>query len=106
MQERARVQLRSLGVPLDGRRIATYSGGERQRIALARALAVDPTVVLADEPTASLDAAARERLVDDLVGVVRENGSTLVCVSHDRALLDVMDKVVTIADGRLSMGAL
>lgn len=98
----AAAQLSRLG--LDGtatRRSDSYSGGERQRIAVARALATDPDVILADEPTASLDRSNADRLADDLVALARVEGRTLVTVSHDPALHARVDRVLDIADGRL-----
>lgn len=89
---------------VDPRRSDTYSGGERQRIAVARALASDPAIILADEPTASLDRANADRLSDDLVQLARTSGRTLIAVSHDPALHDRADRVIDIRDGRI-MGA-
>ena len=91
--------LTGLGVPTDARTVTTFSGGERQRVAVARALAHDPGIVLADEPTASLHREAADALIDDLVGRVRARGRTLVAVSHDDRLLDRMDRVLEIRDG-------
>ncbi len=105
MRQRAAQRLADLGVPGGRRAARTYSGGERQRIALARALAADPGVILADEPTASLDAAAKAQLIGDLVGAARAGGKTLIAVSHDTALLEAMDRVVTLEDGALVPGA-
>lgn len=102
IRARAAAQLARLG--LDGtaaRRSDSYSGGERQRIAVARALATDPAVILADEPTASLDRANADRLADDLVALARVEGRMLVTVSHDPALHARADRVIDIADGRL-----
>jgi putative ABC transport system ATP-binding protein len=102
LSEKARRELQNLSVPVDGgRRAQTYSGGERQRISLARALANDPGVILADEPTASLDKETKDRLVDDLVRLVREKGKTLVAVSHDRELIARMDRTITIENGQV-----
>ena len=98
--ERAAGALQSLGLdPQDPRRASTYSGGERQRIAVARALAQRPAVLLADEPTASLDRAAAERLISDLLAVVRDHGLGLICVTHDDALASRLDRVLTLTDG-------
>lgn len=103
IRDRAAAHLSRLGLDgADTRRSDSYSGGERQRIAVARALAADPDVILADEPTASLDRANADRLADDLVALAREEGRTLVTVSHDPALHARADRVLDIADGRLA----
>ena len=107
LRERAAAGLRALGLdPRASRPVASFSGGERQRVAVARALAGGAGILLADEPTASLHRAAADRLADDLVRLVRETGATLVAVSHDDALIARMDRVLTIADGRLADDAL
>lgn len=94
--------LTSLGLGADrDRRVDSFSGGERQRVAVARALAHDPAIVLADEPTASLDRASGEHLIADLLRLVREDGKTLVAVSHDEALLAQMDRVLHLQDGQI-----
>lgn len=99
---RAAEMLDRLAVPRAARSVASFSGGERQRVSVARALAGDPAVILADEPTASLDRAAADRLVDDLVGLARQFGKTLIAVSHDPAVHASMDRLIDIADGRLA----
>ncbi|WBU59744.1 ABC transporter ATP-binding protein [Paracoccus albus] len=86
---------------LSARRADLLSGGERQRIAVVRALAHDPPVLLADEPTASLDRAAADRLIEDLSNQARRDGRTVVVVSHDENVWSAMDQVLTIRDGRL-----
>lgn len=98
---RGQDRLTRLNVPADARSVASFSGGERQRVAISRALAGDPGILLADEPTAALDRASADRLIADLVGLTREAGKTFVAVSHDTHLLDAMDRVITIEDGRL-----
>lgn len=99
---RAAGVLEKLGIGLDGARsVASFSGGERQRVAVARALATDPDIVLADEPTASLDRDAADRLVDDLVRLAREGGKTLIAVSHDPAVHARMDRMIEVVDGGL-----
>ena len=102
IRARARAALERLGLgEASNRTAASFSGGERQRIAIARALAQDPAVILADEPTASLDRAAADRLIDDLVALVRAEGRTLIVVSHDSALTARLDRVVEVVDGRV-----
>jgi len=85
-----------------GRQVTTFSGGERQRVAIARALSHDPAIILADEPTASLDRNTADRLIDDLASLTRLHNRTLIAVSHDYALLSRMDRIVDLADGALT----
>ena len=101
MAARAREELARLCVPAGRRRVSTFSGGERQRIAIARALCAAPAVLLADEPTASLDRETGASLVADLLARTRRDGVSFIAVSHDDALLDAMDRVVTIKSGEL-----
>jgi putative ABC transport system ATP-binding protein len=75
------------------------SGGERQRVAIARALANRPQLLLADEPTASLDKENEETVTDLLLRAVREDGVTLVVATHDSRLADRADRVVQLVDG-------
>lgn len=82
------------------RTVDTFSGGERQRVAVSRALAGDPAIILADEPTASLDRKAADGLIEDLVSLAETRGKTLIAVSHDAALHARMERVIDIADGR------
>jgi putative ABC transport system ATP-binding protein len=77
------------------------SGGEQQRVALARALAHDPALVLADEPTGNLDRRSGERVLDLLVRMVRESGTTLVVVTHAERAADRADRVLELVDGTL-----
>jgi len=102
LRARAARLLEDLGIGAGHARVDRFSGGERQRVAVARALAPDPAVILADEPTASLDRANADRLVDDLVALSREGGRTLVAISHDPAVTGAMDRTVEIVDGRLA----
>jgi putative ABC transport system ATP-binding protein len=88
-----------------GERLAHYprvlSGGEQQRVALARAFVVRPAVLLADEPTGSLDFATGEKVMQLIFEMNREAGTTLVLVTHDPALAGRCDRQLKIADGRL-----
>lgn len=102
VQSRAEQMLNHLGIKdVRKRSIASFSGGERQRVAIARALANDPQILLADEPTASLDRKAADSLIKDLIRLVREQGKTLIVVSHDVQLCEKMDRIVEVRDGRI-----
>jgi putative ABC transport system ATP-binding protein len=78
------------------------SGGEQQRVALARAFANKPSVLLADEPTGNLDSATGRQIIELLIGLNRDYGSTLVLVTHDPALAAQADRIVMLQDGRVA----
>jgi len=78
------------------------SGGQRQRVAIARALVAEPAILLADEPTASLDKQSGRDVVDRLKALAKEKGTTILLVTHDNRILDVADRIVHLEDGRLS----
>ena len=105
LKARASAQLTHLGIPAATRAVNSFSGGERQRVAVARALANDAGILLADEPTASLNRDAADALIADLVARVRNDGKTLIAVSHDTHLLDRMDRVISLADGHIDASA-
>jgi putative ABC transport system ATP-binding protein len=77
------------------------SGGEQQRVAVARAFACRPPILLADEPTGNLDSATGASVIDLLLSMHRDYGTTLVLVTHDAALASLMQRVVSMRDGRL-----
>ncbi|SFM39319.1 putative ABC transport system ATP-binding protein [Variovorax sp. OV329] len=91
-----------------GQRLAHYpkvlSGGEQQRVALARAFVVQPALLLADEPTGSLDFATGEQVMRLMFDLNRELGTTLVLVTHDRGIAAQCEKRVTIEAGRVVAG--
>jgi putative ABC transport system ATP-binding protein len=78
------------------------SGGQKQRVAIARALAAAPSVILADEPTASLDASVANQVLDLFSELARSEGRSLLIVTHDPKVRRVADRVVSIEDGRIA----
>ena len=84
-----------------GHRPSQLSGGEQQRVALARAFITEPPLLLADEPTGSLDAATREPVLDLLLALNREAGATLVLVTHDLDIAARLDRHIRLQAGRL-----
>lgn len=88
-----------------GQRAAQFplelSGGERQRVAIARALANKPGLVIADEPTGSLDSRSSAQIIDLLEGLQRRDGITLVIVTHDREIAARCDRRIEMRDGRI-----
>jgi putative ABC transport system ATP-binding protein len=92
-----RLELDNLG----GRRTGELSGGQAQRVALARALVAQPKVLFADEPTGSLDTLTGELVMDLLVSLAREEGTTVVLVTHDARVAAYADREVMVRDGRV-----
>jgi lipoprotein-releasing system ATP-binding protein len=100
MRERAVGVLTALGLADHmNKRPDQLSGGQRQRVAVARALANDPPIVLADEPTGSLDSAASEQVFQLLRDLVDRQGKTVVAVTHDIELAQRMDRRIQLMDG-------
>jgi putative ABC transport system ATP-binding protein len=81
----------------------TLSGGEQQRVSLARAFVVEPALLFADEPTGSLDVATGETVIDLMFALHREQGTTLVLVTHDPQLAARCAEQIVLKAGRLSM---
>lgn len=77
------------------------SGGQQQRVAIARALARQPRVIMADEPTASLDAQTGHEIIDFIQSLARTEGCAVMIVTHDSRILDVADRILTLDDGRM-----
>ena len=101
-RKRAGEMLEHVGL---GQRLGHYpkvlSGGEQQRVALARAFVVQPAVLLADEPTGSLDFATGETIMQLMFDLNREQGTTLVLVTHDRGIAQRCERCITIEAGRV-----
>lgn len=79
----------------------TLSGGEKQRVAIARALIHEPDIILADEPTGSLDSATGERVLNLLLDAVTENNTTLIIITHDESIAQRMDRVFEINEKKV-----
>ena len=102
MRRRASALLDSLGLEEHKhKRPDQLSGGQRQRVAVARALANDPPLILADEPTGSLDSKASEQVFQILRDLVDRHGKTIVAVTHDLGLAERMDRRVQLVDGAI-----
>ena len=102
MRQRAHDLLASLGLADHvHKRPDQLSGGQRQRVAVARALANEPPILLADEPTGSLDSHASEQVFEVLRELVEKHGKTVVAVTHDLALAARMDRHIELLDGQV-----
>jgi putative ABC transport system ATP-binding protein len=102
MRDRSIAMLEQVGL---GDRIDYHpdnlSGGQKQRVAIARALVAHPAIVLADEPTAALDSKSGRDVVNLMQKLAREQGSTILLVTHDNRILDIADRIVHMEDGKL-----
>ncbi|MAI77454.1 MAG: hypothetical protein CL917_00775 [Deltaproteobacteria bacterium] len=102
MRERAQAILQEVGL---GHRldhaVGKMSGGERQRVAVARALVLDPAVVLADEPTGNLDPETGEQVADLLLQMNQEHGTTLIVVTHSARMAEKLGRTLVLEDGLL-----
>jgi putative ABC transport system ATP-binding protein len=99
---RARATLRDVGLAgMEGRRPGALSGGQRQRVAVARALVGEPALILADEPTASLDSATSERLLDLFVELHRTRGVAFLFSSHDPRIVARARRRIDLRDGKI-----
>jgi len=102
-KKRAVELLKAVGLSdLMDRRPHRLSGGQQQRVAVARALASEPTFVLADEPTANLDSESAEQLLDIMEDLNRERGMTFVFSTHDPRVMKRARRVLTLTDGRIT----
>jgi len=100
MEKRAKALLEEVGLLVRAtHRPGELSGGEQQRVAVARALALDPKLVLADEPTGNLDTATSDAIHDLFFQINREHGTTIIVVTHNPAFAERMPRVVRMRDG-------
>ncbi|SDS74838.1 ABC transporter ATP-binding protein [Corynebacterium timonense] len=105
-RERADELLAAVGLEgLGGRKMQQLSGGQRQRVGIARALMGEPSLILADEPTAALDSERSHEIVSLLRTLVTERGIACAFVTHDRSLISHADEVVEVKDGRVREAA-
>ncbi|MBL8057864.1 MAG: ABC transporter ATP-binding protein [Anaerolineales bacterium] len=101
-RERARELLKLVGLEKRGHHLPNkMSGGERQRVAVARALANRPAILLADEPTGNLDSHTTDEIMDLLTALNRDQGTTLLVVTHNPQVAGVARRVITLRDGRI-----
>ena len=77
------------------------SGGQKQRIAIARAMANDPAIILADEPTGALDSKTGRLVMDIFHKLHKEQGKTIVLITHNPELAEETDRIITLSDGRI-----
>jgi lipoprotein-releasing system ATP-binding protein len=104
MEKRAKALLEEVGLAARAtHRPGELSGGEQQRVAVARALALDPKLVLADEPTGNLDSATSDSIHDLFFQINREHGTTIIVVTHNPGFAESMPRVVRMIDGRVAM---
>ncbi|QSD36360.1 ABC transporter ATP-binding protein [Pectobacterium brasiliense] len=101
LRQRAADLLAQVGLDTAKRPIEVLSRGEKQRVAVARALLSKPDIIIADEPTASLDAQSGEQIADLLVTLARESRATLIAITHDARLASQMSRCIQLEKGRL-----
>ncbi|TCM52239.1 putative ABC transport system ATP-binding protein [Rhizobium sp. PP-F2F-G48] len=102
VKRRARDLLAEMGLDRPGQVVETMSRGEMQRVAIARALVRGPGVVIADEPTASLDRESGQVIADLLIGLAGAAGATLIVVSHDPGLIARLPRRITLESGQIA----
>ncbi len=103
VKTRARDLLKVVGLQdRHGHYPAQLSGGEQQRVAVARAFSCRPPVLLADEPTGNLDGSTGQLVIDLLLRLHRDHGSTLVLVTHDSSLAERTERIITLRDGEIA----
>lgn len=100
---KARSWFKRLGIEgMEKHRTGEMSGGQSQRVAIARALVIEPKVLFADEPTGALDSLASEQVMELLISAAREQGTTVVLVTHDPRIAAYADREVMVRDGKVT----
>lgn len=101
--ERAYALAADLGIEAQlSQRPDTLSGGQRQRVTIARALSMDPAIILADEPTGNLDSAASGQICEIFDRLCREEGRTILLVTHDKTVASWAERIITLRDGKIA----
>lgn len=105
-QERVMAILKDVGLEgMEKRRPDELSGGQQQRVAIARAIVSEPAIVLADEPTANVDSATADSLLDLMENLNREKGITFLFSTHDQRVMDRAKRIIRMRDGKLDVSA-
>ena len=102
VEERAYEKLKILGVHQHAAKPASkLSGGEQQRVAIARALINDPNIIMGDEPTGNLDGENGQHVMDMMLAMKRDRGTTIVLFTHDAGVAALADRTISLKDGRI-----
>lgn len=101
-EKRAKLALDEVGLKgLENRKPNQMSGGQQQRVGIARAIAVDPKIIFADEPTGNLDTKTTESVMNLIIERVHRNNQTMILVTHDNGIAQYADRIITIQDGNI-----
>ena len=102
IRKRVRAAISEMGIAEQAnKKITAMSGGQKQRVAIARAIVIEPSLILADEPTGALDRATADEIMSCIRRLNKENGITVIIVTHDSEVAAACDRVITIVDGQI-----